>query len=175
MASQKPSGSTLPSWVIDWTAKELGTMRDNHLGTNGFTGMHGLSTIQAEASFITTTNSYHIDSCVTSTVWGSFLGTLHIYKPDSTCTPQESRLFRSFQTAEGPQAFCSSATRLHDQLWVLTGSQCPLILRLIGKDHRLVSSACIVPQFESSVAETVGDLVRQAQNRQGGRQRILIV
>ena len=171
VASPKRPGSTLPSWVVDWTEKELGTMRDNHLSIDEFS----LSKTQADASFTTTTNSFHVGSCVALAVWGSFLGTLDIYVPDSTCIPQESRFFRSFQTAEGLRVLCSSAARVHDQVWVLTGSQCPLILRRAGKIYRLISRVHLMPQLELPLAETMAALIQQAEYLQGGRQRIMIV
>ena len=171
VASPKRPGSTLPSWVVDWTEKELGNMRDDHLSIDEFS----LSKTQADASFTTTTNSYHVGGCVSLAVWGSFLGTLDIYVPDSTCIPQESRFFRSFQTAEGLHVLCSSAARVHDQVWVLTGSQCPLILRRAGKIYRLISSVHLMPQLELPLAETMAALIQQAEYLQGGRQRIMIV
>lgn len=168
-ASRRSLRGDLPSWVVDWTCKELGNKRDNHYGHKEFRKLSGLPHRRADVSFVSTTVSPASPKSLALAVWSSFLGTLvtEVVEDDS---PQQDELFRCFETVEGRTVICSSAVRHYDQLWFLNGSRSLFVLRSIGEKYILISAAIMF-----SGTELPPKILKETESLQGGQQRIVIV
>jgi hypothetical protein len=160
---------SLPSWVVDWTRKELGVHRNNDYGSVNFQKMNGLPKERPEASFVSSPSASRIADSLALAVWGVFLGTLTTDISDPS-TPQQHELSRTFVTEEDVPYLCSSATRHRDEVWFVQGLRSLLVLRSKRDNYVMVSAALAVPLQGLTV-----DFVREGERQQGGRKRILII
>jgi hypothetical protein len=161
----------LPSWVVDWTEKELGDLRNNDFGSKFWKDMTGLPEERPDASFVLAQalpNPQHL----TLAVWGVYLGMM-VTKVVDDMWPQLDDLFGSFETEDGVHVSCSSAVQHFDQLWFLQGSRSLFVMRGFGRSYVMVSAAFITTlPFQGN---SVSDYVEKGERLQGGRQRISII
>ncbi|KAJ6201933.1 heterokaryon incompatibility protein-domain-containing protein [Bipolaris maydis] len=115
--------SLLPSWVPDWTCQE-GVRYRMFVKQKLFpTKTIDPRWNKANASFLEPTTS---DCFVALKAWGTYIDTL--ITPAIRDAPRGDRL-GAFYTVAGNTVMCTSEARIQDQLWLLCGSQRPMILR----------------------------------------------
>jgi hypothetical protein len=175
VASQSVPNRNLPSWAVDWTQRELGDIRNRDIGQDDLKVLTGLPRNNPNASFVLPAAPSEPPGNLSLAVWGIFLGTLVTDESDRLLLPGAHACFRLFSTAEGLGITCSSAAKPKDQIWVVSGSRSPLVLRNTGTNYQLVSAGAVLSMAELTLERSLLQLVEKAENHQGGRRRILIV
>jgi hypothetical protein len=160
----------LPSWVVDWTEKELGDLRNNDFGSKSWKDMTGLPKERPDASFILAQALPNLPR-LTLAVWGVYLGIM-VTKSVDDMWPQLDDSFGSFETEDGVHVWCSSAVQHFDQLWFLQGSRSLFVMRSSGRSYVIVSAAFTMLPFHG---KSVLDYVEKGERRQGARERISII
>lgn len=127
---------SLPSWVPDWTCKEEPAIRFNLKGEHTSSKDLCLSGWEkAHASFEYPVSNGH---CIALKAWGAFAGVL---QTEVARAPTTDDCLSAFHTSTGYQVLCTSHVQVLDELWVICGSQRPLILRKRDNGYSLVSVA----------------------------------
>ncbi|PVH91548.1 hypothetical protein DM02DRAFT_663878 [Periconia macrospinosa] len=159
-ASRPRHTSLLPSWVVDWTAKEQSDHhRNNHYGTKFWITHTGLSCKNATASFhIVRTENRDV---LALQVRGVFIDKLVTESVSGLDSIRQRALFSSFRSFGGFEVRGSSLLRHNDELWILDGCGAPLILRTQpGCRYQLVSAALVfMPGGEKSFVDQLKQLV----------------
>ncbi|KAH7124215.1 heterokaryon incompatibility protein-domain-containing protein [Dactylonectria macrodidyma] len=161
--------SMLPSWVVDWTCKEVSGLRNNHFGTELNGSLSGIKRRKPDVSFRTIAHQQSRYGAVVLEVWGIFIDALAVEIIDDWASPEERALFRSFQTWKGYTVLSTSLVECSDQLWILYGSLVPLILRQVPHescDYRLISSAMT---FDPNAQRTMGMIHDMMKSVEMGR------
>jgi hypothetical protein len=111
---------------------------------------------KANASFLSFTTA---DDLVALKAWGIYIGTLVTPVPRD---PAVGGLLGAFYTITGYAVLCTSEVHTHDELWVLCGSQRPLILRQREEGYTFICAAQTLKPLQGrgimsqSVVETSG-------------------
>ncbi len=125
----------LPSWVPDWTCKEESEVR-LLLKKQEFRNInHPSDWTKAHASFEYLSSGSHR---INLKAWGGFVDILET--KIARKLPTDDYL-GAFYTAKGYTILCTSHVRALDELWVVCGSQRPLIMRRSGDGYSLISVA----------------------------------
>ncbi|RYO12259.1 hypothetical protein AA0111_g12607 [Alternaria arborescens] len=137
--------SLLPSWVPDWTCQE--DARYRMLVKEKLSPINTINDprwSKANASFLELTT---YDYFVALKAWGTYIDTL--ITPVHRDAPSGDRL-GAFYTVAGNTVLCTSEARIQDQLWLLCGSQRPMILRRGEEGYCFICAAQTLESLQGS-------------------------
>lgn len=135
----------LPSWVPDWTCQEDARYRIL-VKEEPFPikTVNDPRWTKANASFLEPTTA---DCFVALKAWGTYIDTL--ITPGLRTATSGGQL-GAFYTVAGDAVLCTSGACVQDQLWLLCGSQRPMILRRREEGYNFICAAWMMESLQES-------------------------